>query len=156
EYTSNGGTLVVEYSRPEGGPGRGGPGGPGGGPGGNAPAAQGAQATTDQANAAPAQPAAGGRGGGRGGRAGGRGAQAQTADGQPAPPPPPPPRGPVAPEIVDATGFLEHIGPYPIHIANDRVTVEEAPIAFPNPSLALLHAPNEITQADFEGWIQER
>jgi hypothetical protein len=51
---------------------------------------------------------------------------------------------------------LEHIGPYPIRTSGDRVTVEEAPITFPNPQLRLLHAPNEITQADFEGWIQER
>lgn len=52
--------------------------------------------------------------------------------------------------------FLEHIGPYPIRTSGDRVTVEEAPITFPNPQLKLLHAPNEITQADFEGWVQER
>jgi hypothetical protein len=36
------------------------------------------------------------------------------------------------------------------------VTVEEAPVTFPNPQLSLLHIPNEITAADFEGWIQER
>ncbi|MEO8100547.1 MAG: PIG-L family deacetylase [Acidobacteriota bacterium] len=53
-------------------------------------------------------------------------------------------------------GPLEHIGPYPIHTGRDRVTVEEAPITFPNPQLKLLHAPNEITQKDFEGWVQER
>ena len=52
--------------------------------------------------------------------------------------------------------LLEHIGPYPIRTSGDRVTVEEAPVTFPNPQLKLLHAPNEITQADFEGWIQER
>jgi LmbE family N-acetylglucosaminyl deacetylase len=53
-------------------------------------------------------------------------------------------------------GALEHIGPYPIHISNERVTVEEAPVAFPNPQLGLLHRPNEITEADFDGWVQER
>jgi len=36
------------------------------------------------------------------------------------------------------------------------VTVEEAPVTFPNPQLALLHAPNEITARDFDGWVQER
>ena len=36
------------------------------------------------------------------------------------------------------------------------MTVEQAPITFPNPELKLLHAPNEITQADFDGWVQER
>jgi hypothetical protein len=62
----------------------------------------------------------------------------------------------VAAELVEAIGLIEHIGPYPIHISNDRVTVEEAPVTFPNPQLALLHAPNEITSADFDGWVQER
>ncbi len=36
------------------------------------------------------------------------------------------------------------------------MTVEEAPVTFPNPQLSLLHAPNEITAKDFDGWIQER
>ncbi len=54
---------------------------------------------------------------------------------------------------------LEHIGPYPLKESRDnkdRVTVEEAPVVFPNPKLPLLHSPNEITSKDFEGWIQER
>ena len=49
-----------------------------------------------------------------------------------------------------------HMGPYPIHNGGDRVTVEEAPVAFPNPQLPLLHKPNQITSADFDGWVQER
>jgi len=54
-------------------------------------------------------------------------------------------------------GILAHIGPYPIRITrNDRVTMEDAPVSFPNPDLRLLHVPNEITSADFEGWVQER
>ncbi|HLH44837.1 MAG TPA: PIG-L family deacetylase [Bryobacteraceae bacterium] len=53
-------------------------------------------------------------------------------------------------------GALEHIGPFPIHISNDRVTDEDAAVTFPNPRLALLHQPNEITPADFQGWVQER
>jgi len=52
--------------------------------------------------------------------------------------------------------LLEHVGPYPIKVSRDRVTVEEAPVTFPNPQLALLHAPNEITARDFDGWVQER
>ncbi len=55
-----------------------------------------------------------------------------------------------------ANGPLEHIGPYPIRTSGSRVTLEQAPINFPNPQLKVLHAPNEITQADFDGWIQER
>jgi hypothetical protein len=52
--------------------------------------------------------------------------------------------------------LLDHIGPYPIKVSRDRVTVEEAPVTFPNPQNPLLHVPNEITQHDFEGWVQER
>jgi len=52
--------------------------------------------------------------------------------------------------------LLSMIGPYPITIGRERVTVEEAPVVFPNPSNPMLHQPNEITAKDFDGWIQER
>ena len=52
--------------------------------------------------------------------------------------------------------LLAHIGPYPITTGRERVTVEDAPVAFPDPSSPLLHTPNEITSRDFEDWIQER
>jgi LmbE family N-acetylglucosaminyl deacetylase len=51
---------------------------------------------------------------------------------------------------------LEKIGPYPIRVGRDRVTVEEAPVSFPDPASPLLQKPNRITAADFEGWVQER
>ncbi|HEX8985171.1 MAG TPA: hypothetical protein VF767_07065, partial [Bryobacteraceae bacterium] len=51
---------------------------------------------------------------------------------------------------------LEGIGPYPIHVSHDRVSVEEAPVAITGRSSPLVSAPNAITQADFDGWIQER
>ncbi len=51
---------------------------------------------------------------------------------------------------------LAHVGPYPIKTGRDRVTIEEAPVTFPNPNSVLLHRPNEITARDFEGWVQER
>ncbi len=60
--------------------------------------------------------------------------------------------GGASPESPD----LVHVGPYPIKTGRDRVTVEEAPVTFPNPNNVLLHAPNEITARDFEGWVQER
>ncbi|MBZ5633468.1 MAG: PIG-L family deacetylase [Acidobacteriia bacterium] len=85
--------------------------------------------------------------------AGGPGAPGQAPAGQ-APPPAAP-----APAVAAAGdgGLLAHIGPYPIRITrNDRVTLEEAPVAFPNPDLHLLHAPNQISSADFDGWVQER
>jgi len=53
--------------------------------------------------------------------------------------------------------ILEHIGPYPIRISRtDRVTVEEAPVTYPNPQSPLLNSPNKIIPADFQGWVQER
>ncbi len=52
--------------------------------------------------------------------------------------------------------LLDHVGPYPIKVSRDRVTVEEAPVSFPNPQNPVLHVPNEITARDFEGWVQER
>lgn len=51
---------------------------------------------------------------------------------------------------------LSRIGPYPITIDRARVTVEEAPVNFPNPEHRLLQAPNKITAQDFNGWVQER
>ncbi len=52
--------------------------------------------------------------------------------------------------------LLDHVGPYPIKVSRDRVTVEEVPVTFPNPQNPLLHSPNEITERDFDGWVQER
>lgn len=52
--------------------------------------------------------------------------------------------------------LLKDIGPYPVKLSRDRVTVEEAPVKFLNPQHPLLTAPNTITAADFEGWVQER
>ena len=48
------------------------------------------------------------------------------------------------------------LGPYPVTLSRDRVSVEEAPVTFPSPDHPLLHAPNRITEQDFQGWVQER
>ena len=48
------------------------------------------------------------------------------------------------------------IGPYPFEITRDRITAEAAPVRFDIASHAVLHHPNEITMADFDGWVQER
>jgi hypothetical protein len=48
------------------------------------------------------------------------------------------------------------IGPYPLTIGRDRVSVEHAPVVFLSPGHPLLNSPNKITAADFEGWVQER
>ena len=48
------------------------------------------------------------------------------------------------------------LGPYPLTLSRDRVSVEDAPVTFPSPDHPLLQAPNRITEHDFEGWVQER
>ncbi len=55
----------------------------------------------------------------------------------------------------DSSELLKHLGPYPFEIGNQRVTVEEAPVAFDEKS-PLVQSPNRITAEDFAGWIQER
>ena len=52
-----------------------------------------------------------------------------------------------------------NMGPYPFTVPGGnryRVTVEEAPVTFPNADSPLLQYPNRIVPKDFEGWIQER
>jgi LmbE family N-acetylglucosaminyl deacetylase len=48
------------------------------------------------------------------------------------------------------------LGPYPFRVAGDRVTDETAALTPLAPDDALLNAPNKITAADFDGWVQER
>ena len=49
-----------------------------------------------------------------------------------------------------------HYTPYPATLSRDRVTVEEAPVTLLDPANEAFHFPNEITQSDFAGWVQER
>ncbi len=46
--------------------------------------------------------------------------------------------------------------PYPTTLGRARVSVEEAPVVILDPANPIFHSPNEITQKDFEGWVQER
>ena len=48
--------------------------------------------------------------------------------------------------------------PYPVTIArpHDRITDENAAVTFLRPAAPVLTTPNRITDADFEGWRQER
>ena len=46
--------------------------------------------------------------------------------------------------------------PYPATLSRARVSVEEAPVAILDPANPIFHTPNEITQKDFAGWVQER
>ncbi|HTY38051.1 MAG TPA: PIG-L family deacetylase [Bacteroidota bacterium] len=50
----------------------------------------------------------------------------------------------------------ENLGPYPLSVSGDRVSVEDAPVRFLAPDNPVLNVPNKITQEDFKGWIQER
>lgn len=50
----------------------------------------------------------------------------------------------------------EQISPVPFKLSRDRVTIEEAPVGFLLPEHPVLNFPNKITNADFDGWIQER
>ena len=52
--------------------------------------------------------------------------------------------------------LIESIGPYPLTIGRDRVSMETAPVRFLDSEHPLLNFPNTITPKDFEGWIQER
>ena len=48
------------------------------------------------------------------------------------------------------------LGPYPLELSRGRVTDETAPVTVLTPHSRVLSYPNQITDADFEGWIQER
>jgi hypothetical protein len=48
-------------------------------------------------------------------------------------------------------------GPYPMGVSeSDRITVEDSPVRILNPAHPIFNQPNKITEADFEGWVQER
>ncbi len=48
------------------------------------------------------------------------------------------------------------IGPYPLKLSRDRVTVEEAIPTFLYPNHPAMIYPNKIERTDFNGWVQER
>lgn len=48
------------------------------------------------------------------------------------------------------------IGPHPFRISRDRVTDEDAQPKFLNKKHPILNQPNKLTEADFDGWVQER
>jgi LmbE family N-acetylglucosaminyl deacetylase len=56
--------------------------------------------------------------------------------------------------VVNRGTVLPEIGPYPMKLSNDRVTVEDAPVTLTKHPL--LNAPNKITAQDFQGWVQEQ
>ena len=48
------------------------------------------------------------------------------------------------------------VGPYPLKLSRDRVSVEEADIRILDSEHMALNYPNKISQKDFDGWVQER
>jgi hypothetical protein len=50
----------------------------------------------------------------------------------------------------------DQFAPYSLHLSEQRVTDETAPVTFLAPDHPALNHPNKITGADFDGWIQER
>jgi len=49
-----------------------------------------------------------------------------------------------------------HFTPYDAELSRARVSVEEAPVQILAPDDPIFHYPNEISQKDFDGWVQER
>lgn len=50
----------------------------------------------------------------------------------------------------------QRMSPYPFTITRNRITDEKAKVKFSNPQHRVFNYPNKITEADFEGWVQER
>jgi LmbE family N-acetylglucosaminyl deacetylase len=48
------------------------------------------------------------------------------------------------------------LAPFDLKLSPDRVTDENAAVTFLAPDHPVLNTPNKITNADFEGWVQER
>lgn len=51
--------------------------------------------------------------------------------------------------------LTRELGPYPFAISRDRVTVEGSPVKV-DFTHQLMTYPNKVTEADFDGWVQER
>ena len=47
-------------------------------------------------------------------------------------------------------------GPYPAQISNNRVTDERAPVQILEPAHPVFNTPNKLTDAVWNGWVQER
>lgn len=50
----------------------------------------------------------------------------------------------------------EDLAPYNLKLSQERVTDEDAPVTFLATNHPALKTPNQITDADFKGWVQER
>ena len=62
----------------------------------------------------------------------------------------------ISPSVAEA---FDHMGPYPFVLSQgntERVTEEDAPVKILEPESPIVHSPNVIGPADFDGWVQER
>ncbi len=50
----------------------------------------------------------------------------------------------------------DQLAPYPIQLSRERVAVEDAEVRILAPEHPVMQSPNRITEADFDGWVQER
>lgn len=50
----------------------------------------------------------------------------------------------------------DDLTPYHAQLSRARVSVEEAPVEILAPDNPVFHYPNQITESDFNGWVQER
>ncbi|NNC33794.1 MAG: LmbE family protein, partial [Croceitalea sp.] len=51
---------------------------------------------------------------------------------------------------------FENIAPYPLTVSRDRVADENAAVDIIAKEHPVINTPNKITNADFDGWVQER
>jgi len=59
--------------------------------------------------------------------------------------------------VVNRGVVLPQIGPYPLTLSNNRITVENTPVTFLKPTVPVLTEPNKLTPQDFDqGWVQEQ
>jgi len=49
-----------------------------------------------------------------------------------------------------------HVTPYPADLSRARVSVEQAPVEILAPDDPIFRYPNQITEKDFDGWVQDR
>jgi LmbE family N-acetylglucosaminyl deacetylase len=52
--------------------------------------------------------------------------------------------------------WTPELAPYPLHIANLRVTREDAPMTLLVPEHPIFNTPNKIAATDWDGWVHER
>ncbi|MEM1054999.1 MAG: PIG-L family deacetylase [Bacteroidota bacterium] len=57
---------------------------------------------------------------------------------------------------ADDTNPAEGFAPYPLQLGRQRVTMQDAPVTVAMPDHPLFHFPHAITEADWDGWVQER